>query len=122
MLTATQTGGVMVAANKNAAVSTAKLIAGKIINQRVVKLIRPQLPMMARGYADSALGEAVIANAVAAAIVHIAPNNEKAVLASQAMIDAAMLEFMSSFNLDEKIDDLLKGIDIKALKGETEGA
>ena len=78
--------------------------------------------MMARGYADSALGEAVIANAVAAAIVHIAPNNEKAVLASQAMIDAAMLTFMTSFNLDEKIDELLSGIDMDALRGDAEKA
>ena len=122
MLKAGQTADVMVAANKNAAVSSAKLIAGTIINKRVAKLIKPQLPMMARGYADSALGEAVIANAVAAAIVHIAPNNEKAVLASQAMIDAAMLTFMTSFNLDEKIDELLSGIDMDALKGKTEEA
>ena len=116
MLTIKQTGSVMVSANKDAAKTGARIIAGTIINKRVVALIKPQMPMMARGYADSALGEAVIANAVAAAIVHVAPGNEKAVLASQAMVEAAMVQFMGSFNLEDKIEDLLKGVDIEALK------
>ena len=120
MLKISQTASVMKAANVDAAKTGARIVAGTIINKRVAALIKPQLPMMVKGYADTALGEAVIANAVAAAIVHVAPGNEKAVLASQAMVEAAMVQFMASFNLEDKIDDLLKGVDIEALKAPKE--
>ena len=118
MLELNQTAGVLKTANVDAAKLSAKLVAGKIINQRASKLIRPQLPMMVRGYADSPIGEAVLANIIAGAIVHFAPSNPKAVLVSEAMIQAASLEFLNSFNLDEKINELLDGIDMKTLTAE----
>ena len=60
---------VMVEQNKSAFKTSATRRSGKIFNDRVINLIKPRLPMMVKGYADTDLGRFVIANAVAAAIV-----------------------------------------------------
>ena len=90
MLKVSDTLSIISNENKEAAKVAARLTAGNILNDRAVKLITPQLPMMAKGYAQTEIGKAVIANVVAGAVVHFAPTNDKAVMASQAMIHSAI--------------------------------
>jgi len=70
-------------------------------------------------YADTPIGEAALANLVAAAMVQFAPTNEKVMLAAEAMIGAASLSFATSFNIEEMINELLDGIPL--INGETAG-
>ena len=111
-----QAASVMVDGNKEAFKASAKMRTGKMINKRVVGVIAPRLPLMIRGYAQSDLGEAVIANIVAMAIIKYLPTNEKAVLAADAMIVGAADEFIGSFNIEEMIDEVLDGINLDTLK------
>ena len=76
-LTVKQTAGAVLGQNKTAAKLAAQLTAGNVLNTRVVKLIKPQLPVLARGYAETELGKAVAANVTAAAIIHFFPTNKK---------------------------------------------
>ena len=115
-LTLKDTIGVMVEGNKGAAKASAKRRAGNMLNDRIVGMISPKLPYMARGYAESPLGKALIANAVAGAIVHFGYTNEKLMLASDAMVTAAMDQFIGSFNLEEMINELVDGIDLSSVK------
>ena len=115
-LTIKDTIGVMVEGNKGAAKASAKRRAGNMLNDRIVGMIAPKLPYMARGYAESPLGKAMIANAVAGAIVHFGYTNEKLMLASDAMVTAAMDEFIGSFNLEAMINELVDGIDLSSVK------
>ncbi len=105
-----QTANIMLEANKDAAGNTAKLVAGRIINARLSKIVKPKLPMYARGYAGTPIGEAVIANVVASALIHFMPSNQKVVLAADSMIQAAMLEFAGSFDIEGMVDELLDGV------------
>ena len=114
--------GVMVEGNKTAFKASAKLRTGKMINKRVVDLITPKLPVMIRGYGTTKLGQAVICNFVASAVIKYLPDNEKAVLAADAMITGAMDEFIGSFNIEEMIDEVLDGIDLSSLKTKVEPA
>lgn len=110
MLDPKQTLGIVVDANKDAGVDSAKLIAGNIINARLSKVITPRLPMMVRGYAQSEVGEAVLANVVAGMMIHTMPDNGKVMLAAEAMINSASLKLASSFNIEEMINELLDNV------------
>lgn len=112
MLKIKQTADVIVEANKAAIVNSAQITAGNIINGRVVKTLKPMLPIMVRGYADTDLGEFVLANAIAAAIFHTMPGNKNAVRAADCMIQAASLKFLGSFNIEAKLDELLSGVNL----------
>ena len=114
-LTLKQTASVLADANTGAAKLAAKITVGNILNENVSKLIAPKLPMMVRGYADTPLGKAVIANAVSAALIHFAPTNKNAQIAAEAMINSAMLEFAASFNIEAMINELIAGVDLSAL-------
>ena len=111
-LTPKQTFNAVVGQNKESAVLAAKLTAGNVLNDRVVKLIKPQLPIVARGYAETELGKAVAANVAAAALIHFFPTNQKAVLAAEAMITAAMANFVASFDIEGTVNELLDGINL----------
>lgn len=115
-LTLKQTAQVIASANTDAAKLAAKITVGNVLNENVTKLIAPKLPMMVRGYADSALGKAFIANAVSAALIHFAPTNRNAQLAAEAMINSAMLEFAASFNIEAMINELIAGVDLSVLE------
>ena len=116
MLEIKQTTSILLEENKEAAKQAAVITAGNILNDRACKLITPKLPMIARSYANTEIGKAVIANVVAGAIVHFAPTNDKAVLASQAMIHSAMLNLAGSLNIEEMVNDFIEGINVDALK------
>jgi len=122
MLKITDTLSVLTEENKEAAKVAARLTAGNILNDRAVKLITPQIPMMARGYAQTEVGKAIIANVVAGAIVTFAPTNDKAVMASQAMIHSAMANLVGSFNIEEMVNEFLSGINLDAITTEVEEA
>ena len=102
--------------NKEAAKVAARLTAGNILNDRAVKIITPKLPLVAKGYAQTEVGKAVIANVVAGAIIHFAPTNDKAVMASQAMVHSAMANLVGSFNIEEMVNDFIDGINLDVLK------
>lgn len=120
MLTFNQTSKVLVEANKAAITNSAQITAGNIINARVVKTLKPMLPIMVRGYADTDLGEFVLANAIAATIFHTMPQNKNAVRAADCMIQAASLKFLGSFNIEAKLDELLSGVNLDFAAPEAE--
>ncbi len=60
-----------------------------------------------------------MANLFAAAIVKFGHTNDKLVLASDAMVDAAMDKFVVSFDFEGMINDFLDGINLDGLKDTT---
>ncbi len=114
-LTLGQTAAAIVAQNKASGKTATGIIAGNIINDRLAKIVTPKLPMMVRGYVDTPLGKAAIANIAAGALIHFLPSNSKATTAASAMIEAAMVEFASSFNIESMVDELLDGVDLSGV-------
>lgn len=112
---ATSKIAVMTKKNASALKAAGKIEAGQIAINRITKMIGPKLPMMLRGYADTPVARIVIANLFSLAVQQYAPNNEKAQLISDAMMEGAMLEFVKSFNLDQMLDGVLDGIDMSKL-------
>lgn len=102
----------VVAANKSAAVSVAKIEAGRIAVKQAVKLVKPAVPMMARGYLETALGELVVANLFKFAVDNFAANNDKAQVVADAMLQGAMLGAIQSLNVEQMISDVLEKVDI----------
>lgn len=102
----------IVTANKSAAVSVAKIEAGRIAVKQAVKLVKPAVPMMARGYLETALGELAVANLFKFAVDNFAPNNDKAKLVSDAMLQGAMLGAIQSLNVEQMINDVMDKVDI----------
>lgn len=103
------------AANKSAIKTAAVIAVGQAGNATAKKAIVPVLPMMVRGYADSMFGDVIIANMVNLAVTQFAPDNEKAIAVSQAMIDASMLEVLGKIDIPNLIDKLTAGIDTNKL-------
>ena len=120
-LTIKETTSALFGANTEAVKLSAKLTIGNTLNDRVAAMVVPKLPMMVRGMAmaNPALTKAVLANAVSATLMNFAPSNDKAMLAADAMINAAMLEFVGSFNIEAIINEALDGLDLSVL-GNTE--
>lgn len=105
----------VVDANKAAAITAGKLVAGKIAIKNVTKLVTPRLPMMVRGYADSAVGQLVLANLFKFAVENYAPGNKNAVLVADAMLEGAMVSALEGFNIEQMISQVLEGVDIGKL-------
>ena len=114
-LTVKQTAGVMVGANKKAAILAAQITGGNILNDRLAKMVIPQLPGAAKLFINTAPGKALLANAFAAGLTHFAPQNDKATLASGMMVQAAMLELAGTFNIEEMVDEFLDGVKLPAM-------
>lgn len=102
----------IVTANKSAAVSVAKIEAGRIAVKQAVKLVKPAVPMMARGYLETALGELAVANLFKFAVDNFAPNNDKAKVVADAMLQGAMLGAIQSLNVEQMINDVMDKVDI----------
>lgn len=98
--------------NAEAAKIAAKITVGKTLNSTLIKKVKPQLPMLVRGYTDSVLADVVIANIANFAVQNFFEDNEKAVYAADAMMQAAMVEFMSKVNIEEILSSLLSGVSI----------
>ena len=102
----------IVTANKSAAVSVAKIEAGRIAVKQAVKLVKPAIPMMARGYLETALGELAVANLFKFAVDNFASNNDKAKVVADAMLEGAMLGAIQSLNIEQLINDVMDKVDI----------
>jgi len=96
--------------NTEAAKVAGLITAGNVINETLITKLRPQLPMLMRGYADHALADVVVANIANFAINNFASDNKQAVLASEAMMLAAMTKLVASFNIEEIIAEVLKDV------------
>ena len=120
-LTIKETASVMISANIAAGKNAAKITIGNTLNDRVAAMIVPKLPGMVKMVAMSNPGitKAILANAVSAAVINFAPGNEKAQLAAEAMVNAAMLDFVGSFDIEGIINDALNGLDLSVL-GDTD--
>lgn len=120
-LTIKETASVMISANIAAGKNAAKITIGNTLNDRVAAIVVPKLPTMVKMMAMSNPGitKAILANAVSAAVINFAPGNEKAQLAAEAMVNAAMLDFVGSFDIEGIINDALNGLDLSVL-GDTD--
>lgn len=105
----------VVATNKDAGTLAVTLVAGNVINGRLAKIVTPKLPLMVRGYAQTELGEAVMANIFAAGLMHMFPENTRVLMAADAMIKAGAVKFASSFNVENLIDELLAGVELPSV-------
>lgn len=101
--------------NKAAAITAGKIEAGRIAIKQVSKVVTPKLPMMMRGYADTAIGRVVMANLFNFAVQQFASDNKTAQLVSDAMLEGAMLEMLQSFNVQEMIEGVVDKVDIRKL-------
>lgn len=96
--------------NTESAAYAAKVTAGKTLNKVVLDKVNPNLPILLRGYANTPIGAVVLSNVVSFIVQNFASNNAKAKYAAEAMMDAAMIEFMDSFNIEALISDVLSGV------------
>lgn len=120
-LTIKQTANALISANTEAVKLSAKLTIGNTLNDRVAAIVVPKLPMMVRGMAreNPDITKAVIANLTSAAILQLAPTNENAIKAADAMVNAAMVQFIGSFNIEAMVNDVINGLDLSVL-GDTD--
>lgn len=95
-----------VATNKQAAVSAAVLETGRMANSAAIKLLKPNLPMVVRGYADTAFGKLAIANATLMAVNQFRPESAALQRVSNAMVVAAYQELIQSFDIEGMLDSL----------------
>lgn len=112
----------LVAANKSAAITAAKIEAGTIAVNRIITLIHPKVPMLMRGYLDTPVARVVVANLFNIGIQQYAPTNEKAALIGEAMMEGSMLEFLKSFKVEDYLDQVLAGVDISKLTASADSA
>ena len=99
-----------IAANKNGAATAAKVAVGSAANKALVKMVKPRLPMLARGYADNVLARVVLANAALLAVETIASDNPKAKIVTQAMVDASMIELVQEIDIAGLISGLIDNL------------
>lgn len=99
--------------NKSSATTAAFMEAGRIANNQVAKLASKHLPMMLRGYADSAAGRLIIANIADFAIREMRPNDEKLHQLTKAMMVQSYQALYAELDIEKIIDDLLSESGIK---------
>jgi len=114
------TASVLVEGNKAAFKANAARRAGQIFNERVRNAVVPQLPMMAKMYADKPWFQFILANAVAGAVIKFGHTNDKLLLLADAGVQAANDEFLGSFDLEGIVNGLIDGIDTSGLTAATE--
>ncbi len=101
--------------NVEAAKGSAKRRVGKSLNKKLIELVKPKLPITVRGYAEHPLGELLIANAFAGAIIKFGYTNDKVVIASECMVEAAADKAMDILNIDGILDELLGSVNFDIL-------
>lgn len=112
------------AANKTAAGQALALTVGKAGNKVVTSLIKPKLPIGTRGFADGFIGSLIAANLTAFAVNQFMPENKKAVVVTQAMLTAAMVQALDEFDIEGMLDDVMskiKGGKVDQLLAASEG-
>lgn len=107
----------IIESNKSAIKSAGYLEAGRMANTQVAKLAAKKLPMMLRGYADTAVGRLVIANLAQMAAAQFKPNNQKLAKITEAMVVESYTQVIQEFDLDGMMEELLKSAPMtKAMK------
>ena len=107
----------IIESNKSAIKSAGYLEAGRMANTQVAKLASKKLPMMLRGYADTAVGRLVIANLAQMAAAQFKPNNQKLAKITEAMVVESYTQVIQEFDLDGMMEELLKSAPMtKAMK------
>lgn len=95
-------------ANKSAAKLGLQVGVGKAANKVAVDLVKGQLPMMVRGYAETPFGKLVMANIAQVAVHQFANSNAKAVIVADSMVQAAMLDIVGMIDVEGLIDGLME--------------
>jgi hypothetical protein len=98
--------------NVDAAKVAASITAGKALNTIVADKVTPQLPLLVQGYAKTALGKVVLANVADFAVKQFMPTNEKANIAANAMMQAAMVELMDSFDFEKIVNEIVNSVEL----------
>ena len=114
-ITLTQAGTAVAKGAVEAAKLGGSLTAGSIINARVAKIVKEAAPVYARGYIDTDLGKAASGLIGATLLLYFMPDNEKARLVADAMIKSAGVKFVESFNIEEKFNEIIEGLDLSSL-------
>ena len=109
----------IVTANKSAAQTAVRIEAGNIALDKLGKLIAPRMPFGTASYIKTPLGKVVMANLISFAIQQYAGNNPKAKIISEAVMEAAALELVQSFNIGAMIDDLVSSVNLSGLEEPT---
>lgn len=98
--------------------TAATLEAARILNTQLVKIASKKLPIMVRGYADTAIGRAVIANALfmgmEVAFPEMSDNDIRKQVARAAVVQAYS-EFLADFKAEDMLDELFNMPALKKL-------
>jgi hypothetical protein len=97
----------ILANNTSAATIAAYNEAGRLANKQATKLVSKALPMMARGYADTAFGRLVVANAAVMGVEQFMPENTQAKILTQAMLTQAYQEVFQLVDIEGMLDQLV---------------
>ena len=112
-----QIAGVALNANKDLAKSAAFLEAGRIANNKLVAVASSQLPLMARGYANTPVGKLVLANLLLISVQKFKPDNATLAKLGYAAVTQAYAELIQSFDIEGVIDGFLKDTRIAQVLG-----
>lgn len=99
--------------NKSAATQAGYLEAGRIANNQFTKLAAKSLPMMLRGYADTAVGKLVIANIAQMAAAQLRPQDATLAKLTSAMTVAAYQGVIQTVDIEGWLNELLGSPEIK---------
>ena len=111
---------VIVAQNSEAAREAALLVAGSTLNRVVLDKVTKQLPRKYRKLAQHPLANVVVANLASVAQMNFVAGNEKARIATDAMVKAAMVEVLSTFNIEQMVTDVLDNVNLNDFIPDTE--
>jgi len=111
-LTMKELSAVMLDANKSGFKESASRRSGKMINDRLIGLIKPKLPFGTAHMVDSEFGRFVMANLLAAAAVKFGDSQPKLLIAAEMSVKDASDQFLGSLNIETIINDLLDGIEL----------
>jgi hypothetical protein len=99
------------------------LEAARILNDTLVKVVTPKLPIMVRGYAKTPLGKAVIANALniamEAALVNVPAGDVRKKVAEAAVV-MSYQEFLAGFKAEDMLAELFNTPALAAILGRLE--
>jgi hypothetical protein len=99
--------------NADAAKGAASVVAGKAINKAVLEQLKGSLPLMVRGYADTAIGRVIVANLINFAAKNFMEGNSKAEWVADAVMLAAMTEVLESFDIEKMFNEVLDKVNVK---------
>lgn len=113
--TISTTSAELLSTNKDNVKLVAQVTAGKAINTKVIKMIKPKVPVMLRGYLDTPMAAPIVSNVIAFAIKHYTDNTNAHAVADM-MLQASAFQLADSLNIDLFLEELLDGIpDIEKL-------